>query len=269
MFIVIENSVNLYAVKFDAFYLVKLIFGKYFRYFDTIYCNWTQFTFLCVRELTASLVFIQVFKMVFVLNSHKRHLSPLVTWRLAGHCPSGPSFLHWEQLLHCGILFWCKQYFNSAQWFKFYTGFIRPCLEYCSSPHTSLLDRVESKDIRLNGGPSLTSTLDPLSLRRKVASLSLFYRYFFGHCSDELAACIPPPMARPHSTRWATFGHNYCVELSNARIGSVMVSYPLLPFFGTLSLLLYFQLPSTFLPSKGRSITTLGTRWHDFFYCVF
>ena len=64
----------------------------------------------------------------------------------------------------------------------------------------------------------LTSTLDPLSLQRKVASLSLFYRYYFGHCSDELAACIPPPMARPRSIRQATFAHNYCVELSNARI---------------------------------------------------
>ena len=70
----------------------------------------------------------------------------------------------------------------------------------------------------LIGDPSLTSTLDPLSLWRKVASLSLFYRYYFGHCSDELATCIPPPMARPRSTRQATFAHNYCVELSNARI---------------------------------------------------
>ena len=34
MFSVIENSVNLDAVKFDAFYLVKVIFGQYFRYFD-------------------------------------------------------------------------------------------------------------------------------------------------------------------------------------------------------------------------------------------
>ena len=122
-----------------------------------------------------------------------------------------------------GVLFRCKQYFNSAQLFKLYTGFIRPCLEYCShiwgsSPYTSLLDRVESKAIRLISDPSLTSTLDPLSLRRKVASLSLFYRYYFGHCSDELAACIPPPMARPRSTRQATFAHNYCVELFNARI---------------------------------------------------
>ena len=122
-----------------------------------------------------------------------------------------------------GVLFRCKQYFNSAQLFKLYTGFIRPCLEYCShiwgsSPYTSLLDKIESKAISLIGDPSLTSTLYPLSLRRKVASLSLFYRYYFGHCSDELATCIPPPMARPRSTRQATFAHNYCVELSNARI---------------------------------------------------
>ena len=34
MFSVIENSVNFDAVNFDALYLVKLIFGKYFCYFD-------------------------------------------------------------------------------------------------------------------------------------------------------------------------------------------------------------------------------------------
>ena len=80
-----------------------------------------------------------------------------------------------------GVLFCCKQYFNAAQLFKLYTGFICPCLEYCShiwssSPYTSFLDRIESKAIRLIGDPPLTSTLDPLSLRRKVVSLSLFYR---------------------------------------------------------------------------------------------
>ena len=60
------------------------------------------------------------------------------------------------------------------------------------------------------------------------------------------------------------------MELSNARINRFSdVSSPLLLAFGILSLLLYFQLPSTFLPSKGRSITTLGTRWHDFFLLLF
>ena len=126
----------------------------------------------------------------------------------------------WKKL---GVLFWCKQYFDSAQLFKLYIGFIHPCLEYCShiwgsSPYTSLLNRVESKAIHLISNPSLTSTLDPLSLCRKVASLSLFYRYYFGHCSDELVACIPTPMAWPCSTLQATFVHNYCMEFSNVRI---------------------------------------------------
>ena len=172
-----------------------------------------------------------------------------------------------------GVLFRCKQYFNFAQLFKLYTGFIRPCLEYCShiwgsSPYTSLLDRIESKAIRLIGDPSLTSTLDPL-LRRKVASLSLFY-------AITLVTVLmnwPPvfhlqwlghvPHVRQHLPTTIVW-NSPMREL----IGSVMVSFLLLPTFGTLSLPLYFRLPSTFLRSKGRSITTLGARWHDFFFFI-
>ena len=44
-------------------------------------------------------------------------------------------------------------------------------------------------------------------------------------------------------------------------IGSVMVFSLLFSACGTLSHLLYFC-----LPSKGRSVTTLGTRWHDFLF---
>ena len=76
-----------------------------------------------------------------------------------------------------GVHFRCKQCFNSAQLFKLYTVFIRPCLEYCShiwgsSPYTSLLDRVESKAICLIGDPSLTSTLDPVSSPQGGFSIS-------------------------------------------------------------------------------------------------
>ena len=148
---------------------------------------------------------------------------------------------------------------------------LRPCLEYCShirgsSPYTSL-DRVESKAICLISDPSLTSTLDPLSLRHKVASLSLFYRYYFGHCSDELAACIPPPMARPRSTHQATFAHNYCVELSSARINRYSDG-----FFPSTSHL-WNSLPSAVFPAsfnlpsfKRQVYHHLGTRWNDFYY---
>ena len=124
-----------------------------------------------------------------------------------------------------GAFFRCKQYFSSAQLFMLYTGFIRPCLQYCSHiwgsfPYASLLDRVKSKAIFLIGDLSLTSTLDPLSLRGKFTSLSLFYCYYFGHCSHELAACIPPQMARQ-----TTFAHSYCVKLSYVRIDLLSVSF--------------------------------------------
>ena len=155
-----------------------------------------------------------------------------------------------------GVLFRCQQYFNSAQLFKLYTGFIHPCLEYCShiwgsSPYTSLLDKVESKAMHLIGDP-LTSTLDPLWLH-----------FLFSTAVTLITALMnwPPvfhlqwlgrvPHVRQHLPT-AIVWNSPMREL----IGSVMVSSPLLLAFGTLSLLLYFQLPSTFLPSKGRSITT-------------
>ena len=121
------------------------------------------------------------------------------------------------------MLFCCRKFFSSIQLFKLYVGLIRPCLEYCShvwgySPSVSLLDRVESKAIRLINDHSLTSSLDPLSLRRKVASLSLFYRYYFGRCSSELSERIPQPLRRPRCTRQAAISHRYSVELCNPRI---------------------------------------------------
>ena len=122
-----------------------------------------------------------------------------------------------------GILFRSRRYFSSNQLLKLYRGLIRPCMEYCShiwggSPSTLLLDRVESKAIRLINCASLTSNLEPLSLRHDVAALSLFYRYYFGHCSRELAACVPPDMVRLRSTRQATLSHNFCVYIGNSRI---------------------------------------------------
>ena len=162
-------------------------------------------------------------------------------------------------------------YFNAAQLFKLYTGFIRPCLEYCShiwgsSPYTSLLDRIESKAIRLIGDPSLTVCLFGARWLHYLFSTAItlvtalmnwppvFHLQWLGHV----------PHVRQHLPTTIVW-NSPMQEL----IGLVMVSSLLLPTFGTLSLPLYFRLPLTFLPSKGRSITTLGTRWHDFFYYTF
>ena len=44
--------------------------------------------------------------------------------------------------------------------------------------------------------PSLTSSLEPLTHCRNVASLSLFYWYYFGRCSSELAQLTPLPYSQ-------------------------------------------------------------------------
>ena len=73
-----------------------------------------------------------------------------------------------------------------------YKSTIRPCMEYCChvragapSCYLELLDK-QQKRICRTVGPSLTASLEPLAHRRNVASLSLFYRYYFGRCSSEL-----------------------------------------------------------------------------------
>ena len=148
-----------------------------------------------------------------------------------------------------GVLFRCRDYFTSENLFHLYKSLIRPCLEYCShvwggSPSSVLLDRVESKAIRLINNPTLTSSLDPLSLRRKVASLSLFYRYYFGHCSVDLAGCVPPPLVRPRGTRQASYSHKYCVSITNSRISRFSDS-----FFPSTSVL-WNSLPSSAFPES-------------------
>ena len=48
------------------------------------------------------------------------------------------------------------------------------------------LDKLQKRICR-TAGPSLGDSLEPLAHRRNVASLSLFYRYYFDICSFELA----------------------------------------------------------------------------------
>ena len=123
------------------------------------------------------------------------------------------------------------------QLFILYRGLIRPCMEYASqvwggSTHTALLNRVESKAFRLINSPPLTDCLQSLKHRRSVASLSIFYRYFHGYCSSELANCMPPPLLRPRCTRLSTFSHPYSIHLISARVNQHLRSF--IPFTGKL-----------------------------------
>ena len=87
-----------------------------------------------------------------------------------------------------------------------YKSTICPCMEYCrhiwaSDPncYLELLDKLQ-KQIYRTVGPSLAASLEPLAHRRNVANLSLFYRYYFGRCSSELAQLVPLPFSQGSST---------------------------------------------------------------------
>ena len=72
-------------------------------------------------------------------------------------------------------------------------------MEYCCyvwagvpSCYLELLDKLQ-KQICRTVGPSLAASLEPLAYRQNVASLSLFYRYYFGRCSSELGQLVLLP----------------------------------------------------------------------------
>ena len=90
-------------------------------------------------------------------------------------------------------------------------------MEYCChvsagapSCYLELLDKLQ-KWIWRTVGPSLAAPLEPLAHRQNVASLSLFYRYYFGRCSSERAQLVPLPYSRGRATRYSDRLHNFSV----------------------------------------------------------
>ena len=74
-----------------------------------------------------------------------------------------------------------------------YKSAIWPCMEYhchvwCGFPscYLELLDKLQ-KQLCRTVGPSLVVSLEPLAHCHNVASLILFYRYYFGRCLSKLA----------------------------------------------------------------------------------
>ena len=123
-----------------------------------------------------------------------------------------------------GFLSRGRGYFSPSQVLTIYKFQIRPCLEYCShvwggAPKSALhlLDRVQSKAIRLITNPNLNNSRQSLSHRRIVADLSVFYRYFHGHCSQEIKNSIPDPVRRVRTTRSSNYSHPFQVTLPNPR----------------------------------------------------
>ena len=122
-----------------------------------------------------------------------------------------------------GVLGRLREFYTPSQLLSVYKGQVRPCMEYAShiwggSSHTRMLDRVESRAMRLINSRPLTDSLQSVSDRRQVASLSLYYRYYNNHCSAEVAQRVPPPMRRARGTRQSSQSHPYSVQLFNPRL---------------------------------------------------
>ena len=122
--------------------------------------------------------------------------------------------------------------FSSSHLLSTYKSQIRPSLEYCSyvwggAPKSTLclLDKVQSKAIRLINNPNLTKSLQPLSHHRLVGDLSIYYRYFNGHCSQEIRDIIPVPLRRARTTRSSTHSHPFQVSLPTSRTLSHQSSF--------------------------------------------
>ena len=100
-----------------------------------------------------------------------------------------------------------------------YKSTMRPYMEYCchvwagaASCYLKLLDKLQKQICRVLC-PSLAASLEPLAHHRNVASLSLFYRYYFGRCSSELAELVPLPFPRGRSSRYSDRLHDFSVTI--------------------------------------------------------
>ena len=78
-----------------------------------------------------------------------------------------------------------------------------------------LLYKLQKRICRTVGpvGLSVAASVEPLTHRRSVASLSLFYRYYFGRCSSELAKLVQLPFSRGKSTRYSDILHDFSVTI--------------------------------------------------------
>ena len=100
-----------------------------------------------------------------------------------------------------------------------YKSTMRPCMEYCchvwaGAPtcYLELLEKLQKRICR-TVGPSVATSLEPLAHRRNAANLSLFYRYYFGRCSIELAQLVLLHFSRGRSTRYSDRLHDFSVTI--------------------------------------------------------
>ena len=91
-----------------------------------------------------------------------------------------------------------------------------PSLGGASSDALSLLDGIQKRVVNIVS-PTLGASLQPLSICRDVASLSLFYKFYHGHCSAELSSLFPPPKVSQRVTRFSSRYHSFTAAVPLCR----------------------------------------------------
>ena len=88
------------------------------------------------------------------------------------------------------------------------------CYAWDGAPscYIELLDKLQ-KGICMTVGPSLAPSPELFAHRQNAASLSLFYRYYFGRCSSELAQLVPLSYSQEKSTRYCDRLHDFFVTI--------------------------------------------------------
>ena len=131
-----------------------------------------------------------------------------------------------------GFLARTRRFFSTSHLLTIYKSQIRSSLEYCShvwggasKSALCLLDKVHSKAIRLINNPNLANSLQPLTHRHVVGDLSIFHRYFHGHCSQEISDIIPVSLRRVRTTRSSTHSRPFQVSLPTSRTPSHKSSF--------------------------------------------
>ena len=118
-----------------------------------------------------------------------------------------------------GALISCMKFFSPEVALYLYKSTIHPCTKLCyhiwagaPSCYLEWLDKTRKRICR-TVGPSLAASLEPLAHCRNVASLGLFYRYYFGRYSSELALLVPLPFFQGRYTRYSDRLHDFSVTI--------------------------------------------------------
>ena len=121
-----------------------------------------------------------------------------------------------------GFLARARGFFSSSHLLAIYKSQTRPSIEYCShvwggAPKLTLclIDKVQSKAIRLINNLNLTKSLHPLSYRQLAGDPSILYKYFQGHCSQKIRDIIPVPLRSVRATRSSTHSKPFQFSLPN------------------------------------------------------